>query len=98
MCASAAVENETVDLCFCGGASDIRDNTFFGGCCFDIFVNKKMTTQFLSRVEREVRDDSNPNVGPGGYVLPGGITRPMPGFAPFATTSSKYSVTITQLP
>jgi hypothetical protein len=49
-----------------------------------------MTTQFLSRVEREVRGDSYPNVGPGGYQLPGGISRSLPGFAPFATTSSKY--------
>ncbi len=51
-----------------------------------------MTTQFLSRVEREPRGESYPNVGPGGYFLPGGISRSAPGFAPFSTTSSEYSL------
>lgn len=52
-----------------------------------------MTTQFLSRVEREfVRADDFPNVGPGAYEKPRGMSKSLPGFAPFASSSSKLSL------
>ena len=49
-----------------------------------------MATQFLSRVEREsLRADDNSMVGPGTYSKPTGISKALPGFAPFASSASK---------
>jgi hypothetical protein len=48
-----------------------------------------MTTQFLSRVDRDVKRDSNSNVGPGSYVPPSSLKKELPGFAPFSVTSSQ---------
>jgi hypothetical protein len=47
-----------------------------------------MTTQFISRVEREAPLSGASGIGPGAYDLtPNNI--PLPTFAPFATTASK---------
>lgn len=47
-----------------------------------------MTTQFLSRVEREVKRDNYSDVGPGSYVPRGTLQKSLPGFAPFCSTTS----------
>jgi hypothetical protein len=49
-----------------------------------------MTTQFLSRVDRDIKTDTNSNVGPGSYVPPSSLKKELPGFAPFNGTSSKF--------
>lgn len=49
-----------------------------------------MTTQFLSRVDRDVyRLGDTPTVGPGSYSRPNGLTKALPGFAPFSSSASK---------
>jgi hypothetical protein len=50
-----------------------------------------MTTQFLSRVDREVNLAASSSAGPGSYQVPSSISTARPGFAPFASTSSKIS-------
>ncbi|RYG93605.1 hypothetical protein EON65_58675 [archaeon] len=50
-----------------------------------------MTTQFLSRVEREMKTSPYVDVGPGSYDKPGGITQAVPGFAPFASSARRMS-------
>jgi hypothetical protein len=48
-----------------------------------------MTTQFLSRVDRDVNLAASSSAGPGSYQVPSSISTARPGFAPFASTSSK---------
>lgn len=51
-----------------------------------------MATSFLSRVDRDsYRADDNPNVGPGAYSKPTTINRPLPGFAPFSSSSKRMT-------
>ena len=48
-----------------------------------------MATHFISRVEREPLAQEYNDVGPGQYRLPSTLRNNLPGFAPFASNTSK---------
>ncbi|KAJ1398717.1 hypothetical protein B484DRAFT_471733 [Ochromonadaceae sp. CCMP2298] len=50
-----------------------------------------MSTQFISRVEREGPRQEFVEVGPGSYSLPGALRNSLPGFAPFASNSKRMA-------
>ena len=51
-----------------------------------------MSTQFISRVERDEPGKSINNssdIGPGSYLIEGALKKGLPGFAPFSSNTSK---------
>lgn len=54
-----------------------------------------MSTQFISRVERDeprkILSNSS-DTGPGAYLIEGALKKELPGFAPFSSNTSKYYI------
>jgi hypothetical protein len=56
-----------------------------------------MTTQFLSRVERDVNKQEvqvTAAIGPGAYEKQSALSRTLPGFAPFASSASQFPISL----